>query len=356
MNFKPTLYAKLEIDDTLYVFLHAEQVYRNFSLCNNKLGYFSHEIAERTVYDIYNYIIESSSNINSIVIDCAEAEEAHNIAGWIENIIDYCKEQNKSLAFCRMSERLYGDTKIHKKDLFEEKNEDKSYNVFSGDCLNKSITDDEIYNKYQKKNASILDSNPNNNFVLVRTGEGSYSHSSNVQLPRYINVKAYIEQKDILFLGLYLLCKKAISRKLIEELTLGEKRPLLFFNSIAGSYLASVFSKLACVDMVFLNHLGPKTKLYHELHKEQLLADRDYLIISDVICLGAEVERAKTLIEHAGGNLKGILSVVLVEVVSERPKIENEIEKVALLTLKKGYNPIDYQIITDFPEIKSDIQ
>lgn len=356
MNSKPILYAKLEIDNTLYVFLHAEQVYRNFSLCDSKLGYFSHEIAERTVYDIYSYIKENTSGINSIVIDCAEAEEAHNITEWIDKIIDYCNKQGKSLAFCRMSERLYGDAKIHKNGLPEEKNNDKSYNVFSSGCLNSRITDDEIYDKYQRKNVSILDSNPNNNFVIERTGVGSYSHSSNVQLPRYINVKAYIEQKELLFLGLYLLCKKAISRKLIKVLTEGEKRPLLFFNSIAGSYLASVFSKLACVDMVFLNHLGPKKKLYHELHKEQLLTDRDYLIISDVVCLGAEVERAKTLIEHAGGNLKGILSVVLVEVVSERPKIENEVEKVALLTLKKDYNPISYQIITDFPEIKSDIK
>lgn len=356
MNSEPILFAKLEIDDTLYVFLHAEQVYRNFSLCNNNLGYFSHEIAERTVFEIYNYIKENTSEINSIVIDCAEAEEAHNVAEWIEKIIKFCEEQNKNLAFCRMSERLYGDAKIHDKDLAEEKNAEKTYNVFSYGCLNNSITDDVIYDKYQNKNASILGTNLNNKFVIERTGEARYSHSSNVQLPRYINVKAYIEQKGLLFLGLYLLCKKAISKNIIQKLIIGEKRPLLFFNSIAGSYLASVFSKLACVDMVFLNHLGPKKKLYHELHKEQLLTDREYLIISDVVCLGAEVERAKTLIEHAGGHLKGILSVVLVEVVSERPKIENEIEKVALLTLQKGYNPIDYQIITDFPEIKTNIQ
>ena len=165
-------------------------------------------------------------------------------------------------------------------------------------------------------------------------------------MPKYINIKAFIEQKEISFLGLYLLCKQAIQKELIGH----GKHPLLFFSSMAGAYLASVFSKLACIDMAFLNHLGPKKKLYRELHKEQLLADRDYLIISDVVCLGAEIERAKTLIEHAGGKLKGILSVVYVEVVSERPKTENEIEKVALLTLTKEYNPVDYQIITDFPK------
>ncbi len=113
--------------------------------------------------------------------------------------------------------------------------------------------------------------------------------------------------------------------------------------------MASILSKLAGVDMVFLNHLGPKKKLYRELHKEQLLADRDYLIISDVVCLGAEIERAKTLIEHAGGKLKGILSVVLVDVVSNR--LDKNI--ISLLTLTRDNNTIKYQIITDFPEIKN---
>ena len=65
------LYAKLEINDTLYVFLHAEQIYRNFSLCDNDLGYFNHELAETTVGDIYNYI-KKNSTPNSVVFDFAE--------------------------------------------------------------------------------------------------------------------------------------------------------------------------------------------------------------------------------------------------------------------------------------------
>ena len=177
--------------------------------------------------------------------------------------------------------------------------------------------------------------------------EKQYSHSSNVNLPKYINLKAFIEEKEISFLGLYLLYKKAIQSDLFRD---ENNPPLLFFSSMAGSYLASILSRLADVDMVFLNHLGPKKKLYRELHKEQLLADRDYLIISDVVCLGAEIERAKTLIEHAGGKLIGILSVVSVEVVSNR--LDKNI--ISLLTLSRDNNTIKYQIITDFPEIKTD--
>ncbi len=332
------LYAKLEINDTLYVFLHAEQIYRNFSLCDNDLGYFNHELAETTVGDIYNYI-KKNSTPDSVVFDFAEITEAHNITEWIERIINYCRKHSKNFAFCRMSEKLYKESKTKLENKLGE--DDEIITDFNS-ASKKEITDTEIFEIYQKAIAEEIKTK----YIIEREGKNSYSHSSNVQLPKYINIKAFIEQKEISFLGLYLLCKKAINKGLVGY----GKHPFLFFSSMAGSYLASVFSKLACIDMVFLNHLGPKKKLYRELHKEQLLADRDYLIISDVVCLGAEIERAKTLIEHAGGKLKGILSIVYVEVVSERPKTENEIEKLALLTLTKDYNPIDYQIITDFPK------
>lgn len=349
------LFAKLEKDETLYVFLHAEQVYRDFSFCDKDLGCFrndvlassnndilahsSYTITENTMRDIYKYIEGNATPVN-IIIDCAEIKDAINIAGWIGKIIKHCKENGRNLSFCRMSETLYGKSRIHEKKLDEQPNNDNTYNVFISGSTKNNITDDEVYDIYQQIIANEIKSI----YIIERKGKESYSHSSNVQLPKYINIKEFIEQKDLSFLGLYLLCKQAIQKELIGN----GKQPLLFFSSMAGSYLASVFSKLACIDMVFLNHLGPKKKLYRELHKEQLLADRDYLIISDVICLGAEIERAKTLIEYAGGKLKGILSIVLVEVVTERPKIDNEIEKVALLTLTKKYNPINYQIKTDF--------
>ena len=372
------LFAKLEIDETLYVFLHAEQVYRDFSRCDKDLGCFrndvlehsdndilehsdndilehsdndilehsSYNITESTMRDIYKYIEGNATPVN-IIIDCAEIKNAINIAGWIKKIIKHCKENGRNLSFCRMGDTLYGKSRMrermHEKTLEEQPNDDKTCNVFISGRKKKNINENEIFEIYQQEIAKRIKSN----YIIERKeGEESYSHSSNVQLPIYINIKAFIEQKDFSFLGLYLLCKQAIREEFIEY----GKHPLLFFSSMAGAYLASVFSKLACIDMVFLNHLGPKKKLYRELHKEQLLADRDYLIISDVVCLGAEIERAKTLIEHAGGKLKGILSVVYVEVVSERPKTENEIKKVALLTLTKDYNPIDYQIITDFPK------
>jgi hypothetical protein len=347
------LYAKIEIESTLYVLLHAEQVYRDFRLCEKDSGYFNHEVEENTIHNIYEYIENYTAHIKEIIFDCTEITEGANIADDIDRIINFCQENHKELAFCRMCEPLYRDSRIHGKKNLKEDTHDTITNVYTDGCTKHTISDEDLYQLFQQKIEKILTINTDNKYVKERMGKERYSHSSNVKLPKYINLKAFIEyQKEILFLGLYLLCKKTISEGLIKELIDTGRKPLLFFSSMAGSYLASVFSKLACIDMVFLNHLGPKKKLYRERHKEQLLNDRDYFIISDVVCLGAEIERAKTLIEHAGGNLKGILSVVFIQVVDEKPSIENGIKEVALLTLTKKYNPIKYQIITDFPEIK----
>lgn len=335
--------------------MHAEQVYNSvesYDTCSI--------IGGNTIEDIYKYICNLT--IKSIVIDFDKITTEKNGVQPMENIIKHCKDNNIYLTLCRVEKGPKGNgglsealklnevlTKYYDKDFREKSNDNGTYNYICSDSpLENSITDEKIYRLYEDKLIERM-TDSSSNYIDDRSDnpEKQYSHSSHVNLPKYINIKAFIEEKEISFLGLYLLLKKA---KQLNQFSDKANQPLLFFSSMAGSYLASILSKLADIDMVFLNHLGPKQKLYRELHKEQLLANRDYLIISDVVCLGAEIERAKTLIEHAGGKLKGILSVVSVEVVS------NRLDKntISLLTLTKdNNNNVKYQIITDFPEIKS---
>lgn len=347
------MYANLEIDDTLYVFMHAEQVYRGmetFGTCSN--------IGGNTIEDIYRHICNST--VKSIVIDFDRIKTEKNGVQPMEHIIKHCKENNINLTVCRVNKGPSGKglseelkmnellKKYYDTDFREKRIDIESYNYICSDSPINSITDKDIYSLYEEMLIKRMEDS-SSKYIDDRSDkpEKQFSHSSNVNLPKYINLKAIIEEKEISFLGLYLLYKRAKQSGLFKD---ENNPPLLFFSSMAGSYLASIISKLANVDMVFLNHLGPKQKLYRELHKEQLLADRDYLIISDVVCLGAEIERAKTLIEHAGGKLIGILSVVSVEVVSNR--LDKNI--ISLLTLTRDNNTIKYQIITDFPEIKNE--
>lgn len=350
------MYANLEIKDTLYVFMHAEQVYHSmipYAACST--------ISGTTIEDIYYHICNSS--ISSIVIDFDGIDKEINGVLWMEKIIQHCKKSGINLTLCRITKGkngtvgLYEELKLgeslmkyYDTDFRERPNGNGTFNYVCSDSPNYEISDEKILDLYEKKFIERMEDSESS-YIIDREEDQQFSHSSNVNLPKYINIKAFIEKKEISLLGLYLLYKKAKQSGLIKDKYNDENKPLLFFSSMAGAYLASIFSKLADIDMVFLNHLGPKRKLYRELHKEQLLADRDYLIISDVVCLGAEIERAKTLIEYAGGKLKGMLSVVLVEVVSNRPNKEKEIDKISLLNLTgKNNKTINYQIITDFPK------
>lgn len=343
------MYANLETDNTLYVFMHAEQVYtgsESYDSCSI--------IGETTIENIYLHICKI--DIKSIIIDFDEIKKEKNGVTWMGKIIQHCKEKDINLTLCRIEKGLLGALKLEESlkiyydaDFRKKDNGNGTVNIVCSDSPIYNLTNEIIYNLYEQKLIERMNEH-GSRYIIEREANQQYSHSSNVNLPKYINIKAFIEEKELSFLGLYLLYKKSKQLKLFND---RYNQPLLFFSSMAGAYLASVFSKLASIDMVFLNHLGPKKKLYRELHKEQLLADKDYLIISDVVCLGAEIERAKTLIEYAGGKLKGILSIVLVDVVSNRPNKEKEINKISLLNLTADKNPFGYQIITDFNNIKN---
>ena len=142
------LYAKLETSDTLYVFLHAEQIFRDFNQGVNDSGYFNYELVESTIRDIYKYIYDNTTPQN-IVFDFDKITEATNISEWIERIINYCVKQNKDFAFCRMSERLFKKTEQKLNEKLGE--EDETITDFISASKKKNITDTEILEIYQQE-------------------------------------------------------------------------------------------------------------------------------------------------------------------------------------------------------------
>ena len=198
------MYANLEINNTLYVFMHAEQVYRgmeSFGTCSS--------IGGNTIEDIYRNICNSI--VKSIVIDFDRIITEKNGVQPMEHIIKHCKENNIYLTLCRvnkgpsgkgLSEELklngvlkkYYDTDFREKQIGVE-----SYNYICSDSPINSITDKDIYSLYEKKLIErMVDSS--SKYIDDRSDEpdNQYSHSSNVNLPKYINLKAFIEEKEIL--------------------------------------------------------------------------------------------------------------------------------------------------------------
>jgi len=349
------LYSKIIHNNKLYILLHAEQVYQNFNSFDCNLGFFNYYLTNETLNRVVNEI-KKINDVNSIVIDCYSLEDTHNIYDTLIEIMQYCNDKTIALSFIRISESLYGKSKIHSLvgdfDLQETRaykingNNLNHYDVYSGEKENTDNFDDFIFDLFGN---TILKEKIINTYCIPHNPP--YSESSNVELPKYIDLKKFIEEKEISFLGIYLLCKKEIIPDLEKRKQEDKKPPILFFNSMAGSYLASLFARIALLDVAFLDHLGPKKKIYRRMHKDILKTDQEYLIIADVVCLGAEIERAKGIIEHEGGTTQKVLSIVFIKVTDK----SSESNVCSLFTLTKDNNAgIDYQIITNFPEIKKE--
>ncbi len=338
------LYSKIIKHDKLYISLHAEQVYQNFNKFDDKLGYFATELTRETLERVGKEIQEIE-NISSIIMDYQLLEENRNSYNELEKINKHCARKNIEISQIRVCESLYGKMQMHKfksdfnlKETFIKNNNITHFNLFSNEEINVLLFDDYVYNLYENMLLS-----EKKLYVEEPKGDEKYSFSSNVELPRYLNIKKYIEEKELSFFGLYLLCKKSVNYGLIPDLRT-ENRPAIVFPSITASYLASIIAKIGCCDIAYRDHIGPKNKLYRTIHKGVFKESKSHLIISDVVCMGTEIQITKNLIEHEGGKLGGVLAIVDVKVTDKTP-VNNV---VSLVVLTRENNTVDYKIKTNF--------
>jgi hypothetical protein len=330
-------------------------VFQNFASFDYCLGFFDYTLSTDAITRIAAEI-EGISGVTNVIIDCFKIDGTHSTTSELKRIVSYCSGAKKGLSIIRINDSLYEAWKIHtiknECGLTESpyKIEDVHYSDISLDSTDSRIDDFDAFISDLYSNTILR-----HKIVDIYCGPNlkspPYSQSSNVELPKYINIKKFIEEREISFLGIYLLCKKAIQQKLIPDYDLESRRklkinsPVLFFTSMAGSYLASLFAKIALLDIAFLDHLGPKTKIYRRSHKNLLKTEQAYLLIADVVCLGSEIERARAIIEHEGGKISGVLPVVFVKVTDST----SESNVCPLFTLTKDNNTgIDYQIKTNF--------
>lgn len=352
------LYSKIINDGVLYILLHAEQVFQDFTRFQHSNGYFTSEVTRDTIERIGNEI-KLITDIKSLIIDCYLIDENEKSFNELSDIAHHCIKNEIKLSFIRISNSLLGtvhepkfnslvlEFDLIKKISNTELQNSTDLSTYDLKDINIPNFDDYIFDLYSN---TILRKKIKSTYCKIKSTP--YSKSSNVELPKYINIKTFIEEREISFLGIYLLCKKAFDLKWIPDLEArrnNKQPPTLFLNSMAGSYLASLFSKIAILDIAFLDHLGPKRKIYRRMQRDILKPDQEYIIIADVVCLGTEIERAKGIIEHEGGNIKKILTTVFIKVTDNT----SEEYICSLFTLTKDNNEgIDYQIKTNFSEIK----
>lgn len=165
-----------------------------------------------------------------------------------------------------------------------------------------------------------------------------------VHLSKYINVKKMLETDPRFFrFSIYKLAVSMMRKGLMSEKKWDNKNPNFFFQTINGSYIAVQLARLFNTHMVYMDHLGPMEMVYRKHFEKSIRDGGDYIIIADVICLGGEVGRAKTIIEYCGGRVAGEVCIVDIQTLKDTGT-EN---RVSLYTVSKENNKIGYTISTD---------
>lgn len=184
--------------------------------------------------------------------------------------------------------------------------------------------------------------------------------SSFVYLTSYINIKKFIShEKELCLYSLIKLAKKALSvwrqdtpiPPYFPANKHDSKTPVLVCQSLNSSYLVSVLSNLLKLDVLILDKIGPINRIYNSMNKK-IIQDRNYIVVSDLVCLGTEVKIVKNIIEFLGGRYLGNVALIKTETLKKQD-IKRKEATVAIFSIDRTNNiELNYFITTDLENKK----
>lgn len=170
--------------------------------------------------------------------------------------------------------------------------------------------------------------------------------SSSVYLSQYFNFKKYIGEDYFAYYTFYKLALKMVEQNDSHSWAITPySKTALFCQTLNSSFLGSVLADLLGIDIYLVDHLGPINKIYTSKLHSKLNIDYNYIVISDVLCLGTEVKNSKSIIEFSGASYLGNVAFLRIESRKEEDIDFKDIE--FFYRINKDYNPINYRIITD---------
>ena len=326
------VFSKIAYNCTAYYSLHAEQSLNNLridSVMKMPAVYQTQldEICDDIRKDQQNSMfVLNCDNIDNVQINVVEKRLAALVG-----------DEKKTVIFENIKESLLEQLSFY--PLFRTDNvkyrveEDMKYEFFPlknrFDC-SQLICTDKVFDKVFLENvAKYNKSQPG----------GKLEHtSSSVSLSTYIDIKRFIiEKRSFMLYSIYRLALK-IQAHWLKNDAIHKKKPILVCQSLNGSYIASVLASLLDLDLYMLDQVGPINKLYRAIGAK-IKADADYLVVSDMVCVGTEVKIVKNIIEYLGGNYIG--NVALVRAFLKQFSNTEEV----LLIDKNNCKQLDYQII-----------
>lgn len=174
--------------------------------------------------------------------------------------------------------------------------------------------------------------------------------SSSVYLNSYVDVKEFISL-DYQFV-IYSIYKLAL--QLREKWLIGanHSNPILVCQNSNSAFIASLLSGLLGLDILILDKIGPINKLYKRLGST-IIENRNYIVVSDFVCLGTEVKIVKNLIEFSGGKYLGNVSLIRVQTFDEFDVAYKDALSVFEIT-KANNRDLNYYISTNLEMLRNE--
>lgn len=350
----------MRIENFYYYDLHSEEVITSNFIEDINLGIYCNRLQSLTIDRIKKDIIDNITVGENIVFDFRNIEAIQpNINSYFANL----KKDGYNLAFINVTQEIILDLGFN--SLNNRFNVQKKISFFDETTKrNQEKEGYKVFYFYEIENNFYLETvNVDQSFKEVFlskikhfTEKHNEKHTSSfIYLTSYINIKRFIShEKSFAVYSIYKLALK-ILRKSREEGNIptytpnsinNKKAPILVCQSLNSSYIVSVLSNLLKLDVLVLDKIGPINKLYSSINKN-IIDDRNYIVVSDMVCLGTEVKIVKNIIEFLGGKYLGNVSLIKTETL-RKDDIKKEEATIAIFSIDNSNNEfLEYYISTN---------
>lgn len=330
------------MDDCLFYHLHAEQTITSAFAEIGDLGILEKEVTKQTIDKI---IIDYNKRLPAVPKNLVlNFESLEAIQNNLLPILSELRKLNNNLILINVKSQII--TELGLLNLFDNENniqdEHGDYLVFYlGETLKEKINykTEEIFNK------NFLEVIINKYVDSIEVDKAFHS-SSSIYLPKWINIKKFISlDKEFFTFAVYHLAMKTYRKwkELFDQTD--SSKPILVCQNLNSSYITSVLSTLLKTDILILDQIGPINKMYDTLDSK-IENGKNYIVVSDLVCLGTEVKIANSLIDFLGGNYLGNISIIRIQTIDPKHKNYDNTECVFIVD-KTNNAQIGYQIKTD---------
>ncbi len=322
-------YTKIKFENAFYFHLHAEEVIMSCIDSNLSLSNIT-QLRHITLESVSNSIPSDSKH--TVILDF---NNLVSVQYNTETIIQQIRTKSINLILLNISGLLLEPLRVS--ILNNPKNIINEHNVFEVYYVSETYSDSipnykEVFE--MEFESHLIKHTKDTGFI--------FHNSSSVYINKYIDIKSFISYERKFFLVCIYFLSLQIKNLYEENSNSNTEKPWLVCQNLNSSLLTSVLSSILKWDLIILDKIGPINNLYANLNNV-ILPDKNYLVISDVICLGTEVKITKNLITYLGGNYIGNVSLVRVATLKEEDKYKNAI---SLYNINKLNNKIDLKIST----------